>query len=242
MKRLTSLIAVALLGLPLVCFAQAPEGDNGPAMDRPAAQRPQRPNRERGPRDQQRRPGREGDFRGPMGPAPRITFEMFDANKDGVIDKTEFENAKNAFLPPMPPREGFGDRGPRDRGPQDGDRPNMRRGQRDGDRGPREGFRPDPMAFFNHLDKNQDGTITADELPAENEHLQKMFQNMDANKDGKIEKSEWKLPPMPPRDGMRPNGRPGDRPQGQPGDFPPPPEGNQPGPAPEGEGVAPVNE
>ena len=50
------------------------------------------------------------------------------------------------------------------------------------------GGRPDPSQFFARLDKNGDGGVTKDEVEG---RFADGFDNMDANKDGKIDKAEF---------------------------------------------------
>ena len=172
--RLTRLLSVGTTLLAIsatsMLSAQPPEGgERGPRDG------------ERGPRD--RGPGGRGNF---MMMLP--IFVVLDVNKDGEISKEEMENAtaalkkldkdKDGKLSQEELRPDFGNFGRRD-----GDRrgPGGSFGRRDGDGG------GDFVERMMANDKNKDGKITKDELP---ERMQRMFDNIDTNKDKALDKAE----------------------------------------------------
>ncbi|MES2790832.1 MAG: kelch repeat-containing protein [Planctomycetota bacterium] len=98
-----------------------------------------------------------------------------DENKDGTASKEEIA----AFVRSQESRQGGGQGRPEGAG-----------GGRQGGQG-RGGFGGDPVQaatrIFDENDKNKDGKLTGDEIPA---RLQRNLERIDANKDGAIEKSE----------------------------------------------------
>ena len=198
--RLTRLLSVGTTLLAIsatsMLSAQPPEGG-----DRP--ERGNRPEgRERGPRDGA--PGERGPRDGERGPRDRgpggrgnfmmmlPIFVVLDVNKDGEISKEEMDNAtaslkkldkdKDGKLSQEELRPDFGNFGRRDgdrRGPGGGFGGGF--GRRDGDGG------GDFVERMMANDKNKDGKITKDELP---ERMQRMFDNIDTNKDKALDKAE----------------------------------------------------
>ncbi|QDU05286.1 transaldolase/EF-hand domain-containing protein [Gimesia chilikensis] len=184
--RLTRLLSVGTTLLAIsatsMLSAQPPEGGDRPERgDRPEGRERGPRDGERGPRD--RGPGGRGNF---MMMLP--IFVVLDVNKDGEISKEEMENAtaalkkldkdKDGKLSQEELRPDFGNFGRRD-----GDRrgPGGSFGRRDGDGG------GDFVERMMANDKNKDGKITKDELP---ERMQRMFDNIDTNKDKALDKAE----------------------------------------------------
>lgn len=194
-----------------------PEGDRRPEGERRDGDR--KPESDRKPEGERR----DGD-RKPEG-APR----------DGDRERKPGDDRDRK--PEGAPRDGDGERKPdgeRNRGdgerrpegaPRDGER-RPEGGPRDGGRGPDgAGRRPVPR-FFEKLDANHDGRISADEFAKAKD----LFKELDENGDGHLDPRELLGPPPGGRDGeMREGGdrpapgRPpfGDRPAGRGGDAAP---------------------
>jgi collagen type III alpha len=94
-------------------------------------------------------------------------FDRIDTNKDGYLDRAELL----AMVRSLPPGA-FG-------GPPPGMGPGG---------GPFAGPRPDPLDF-DALDKNADGRLTREELKST--RFADVFDQIDTNKDGKIDPKEW---------------------------------------------------
>lgn len=109
-----------------------------------------------------------------------LFLKEFDKNKDGKLDESERpsrEQMQEFFQRQQgntPARPGAG-----------GNQPGQ--GRPDGGEGGRGGFRP-PNPIMEAIDKNKDGTITADEL----KNASKALAALDKNKDGKIDQEEMR--------------------------------------------------
>ena len=115
-----------------------------------------------------------------------MLFNRIDADKDGTIDqeemKTFFAAAGNR------PRVGA-ERRPRG---QDGERRGQAGAERRAPAPEGERRNGQPGAGMARFDKNQDGVVTRDEMPADRPAMATMFDRLDANKDGKIDQEEMK--------------------------------------------------
>ncbi|HPY90813.1 MAG TPA: EF-hand domain-containing protein [Lentisphaeria bacterium] len=113
-----------------------------------------------------------------------MLFNRMDVNKDGKLDQDEmkaiFAAAGNR------PR---GER--RQRGPEARERRGPEARERRGQAGERREGQA-PGAGLARFDKNQDGVVTRDELPADRPRMAEMFDRLDANKDGKLDQDELK--------------------------------------------------
>ncbi len=221
MRKLSNTLLVALAAalMASTSMAQPGEGrdDRGPGA--------------RGPRDGDQRGPRDGDrgFRPPLSPL----VGALDADKDGTISADEIKNAaaalkkldknKDGKLSREELRPQFDRRpgGPDGRGQGEG-RPPRRpdgegpRGEGRPDRGGQ--FNPQQVVdrIFNSLDKNKDGKIGKDEAQG---RMKERFDVLDANNDGAVSKEEMKK--AFENFGGRPGGdRPRRRPGGEDGDRP----------------------
>ncbi|HQL88621.1 MAG TPA: EF-hand domain-containing protein, partial [Lentisphaeria bacterium] len=79
----------------------------------------------------------------------------------------------------------------RQRGPEARERRGPEARERRGQAGERREGQA-PGAGLARFDKNQDGVVTRDELPADRPRMAEMFDRLDANKDGKLDQDELK--------------------------------------------------
>ena len=218
MKKTAILAALALSAT--VWSTAAQEGGQRP--ERPCGPRPE--GGQQGQRPEGGRPGGFGGREGGFRPMPNPMMTALDANKDGMIDESELKNATAALktldkdgdgklsaeeLRPagMGGRGGFGGQGgqvgPGGPGAEGG--PGAPFGQGGGD------F----AARLLESDKNGDGKLSKEELP---ERMQQMFDRLDSNADGFIDKTEINAMAnqMRQRGGGqgRPPGEGGQRPEG----------------------------
>lgn len=200
------------------------------------AQPPEGPPPGRGPRDGERPPRRDDDFRPPVPPL----VAALDTDRDGEISAEEIANAATTLktldrngdgkltpeeIRPMPPRDGFGPpegRGPDGRRP-DGPRPEGDRPRPDGERpNPRGGDAEAFLERFMSQDKNGDGKVSKDELP---EERLRMLEFADRDGDDAVSRDEARQMierfrqrgPAEGARGERPRGEGnrGDRPRGE---------------------------
>ena len=191
-----SLSSVALAAAASLALAQPPG-------DRP------RPEGDRPPRGEGR-PGGEG--RGGFGdraPEPPPLMKALDADGDGVISAAEIKNASKALM--SLDKDGDGKLSDEETRPP---RPEGFRGRPGGDNPPgRSGFDPGQMTErLMQMDKDGDGKISREEAP---ERLGQMFDRLDANSDGMLDKAE--MDEMAKRFGEMRGGPGGDRGAGRPG-------------------------
>ena len=128
---------------------------------------------------------------------------VLDADQDGVISKSEIKNAAAALkkldkngdgeldaeeMRPTRPEGGRGRGGAQEGGPG-GERggPGGERGGPGGERGGRSAGAGGMMDRIMSQDKNKDGKLSKDEV---DERMLPMFDRLDTNSDGSIEKSE----------------------------------------------------
>lgn len=132
-----------------------------------------------------------------------MLFNRMDINKDGKIDQDEMKAIFAAG-------RRAGER--RQRGPGARERRGAEARER---RGPeaRERREGQPGAGLARFDKNKDGVVTRDELPADRPRMAEMFDRLDANKDGKLDQDELKA-------GRAPGNRGGERRRNQAGGEP----------------------
>ena len=161
----------------------------------------------------------------PTRPMVERLFNTLKKDKDGTISKEEFQREAQRMMAagrPGAPEGRDGDRRPEGR---EGDRPEMR----DGDRGPGFGRFPLPPNLAK-VDKNNDGRLSKDEL----EQFAKSFDELDTNHDGQLDMAEFFGRPQGfpgggfPGGGF-PGGRFGDRPGMNDGPGRGPREGDNPG-------------
>lgn len=132
-----------------------------------------------------------------------------DAPRDGGREERKPEGAPRDGdrRPEGAPRDG--DKRRPEGGPRDGDSRRPEGAPRDGERGPEgAGRRPMPR-FFEKIDANHDGRISADEFAKANEY----FKDLDENGDGHLDPRELMGPPPggPREGGMREGGDRGGR-------------------------------
>ena len=227
MRKLSNTFLVALAAVLMVSTSMAQPGegrdDRGPGArgprdgDQRGPRDGDRGPRDRGPRDRgpsDRGPGGSG-FRPPVSPL----VGALDTNKDGTISADEIKNAPAALKKLDKNKDGKLSRdelrpqfdrrpgGPGGRGQGEGRR------RPDGDRRPDEGrpprrpdgegprgegrpdrggqFNPQQVVdrIFNNLDKNKDGKIGKDEAQG---RMKERFDVLDANNDGSVSKEEMK--------------------------------------------------
>ncbi len=121
-------------------------------------------------------------------------FQKFDANKDGAISKEEFAAGLKKVheqphgKKPAQPGPGMGwHAGYAGFASPAGMRPPFTRPGEGSPIGRQAGRPPRPLAFFEQFDKNKDGKLTKDEVPAP---LWVRIANADANKDDAVTKEE----------------------------------------------------
>ena len=126
---------------------------------------------------------------------PPDSFDRVDANHDGSVDESEWNAA--------PPPRGF----TRDRGPFAGQL--LKALDADGDGNVSQSEFGQAAAFFDKLDQDKDGSLTAEELggfpralgndearpPRNGPGFLPNFANLDANSDKKVSRDEWQGPP-----------------------------------------------
>jgi len=184
------IFAVAMtMCLAATVMAQPPGGQRG-------GERGQRGGERGGPGGERGGPGGQrggGDMERMMQMMPVLA--ALDANKDGVISKSEINNAAAALrkldkngdgeldAEEMRPTRSEGGRS-RGGAPEGG--PGGERGER-GERGGRSAGAGGMMERIMSQDKNQDGKLSKDEV---DERMLPMFDRLDANSDGSIDKSE----------------------------------------------------
>jgi len=148
-----------------------------------------------------------------------MLFNRMDINKDGKIDQDEMKAIFAAGRRAGERRQ----RGPgarERRGAEARERRGAEARERRGPearerRGPeaRERREGQPGAGLARFDKNKDGVVTQDELPADRPRMAEMFDRLDANKDGKLDQDELKA-------GRAPGNRGGERRRNQAGGEP----------------------
>ena len=166
--------------------------------------------------------------RRPQGQGGMPPLEQVDADKDGRIVFAEFKNL--GFVAKLPEerqqkmfnrmdRDGDGALTPKDR--PEGEGPPHRDGKWDGKRdgkppeGGKGGRGPHPMELVRKLDQNGDGALSFEEfrqagfLKDKSEDEQEdRFEEMDRNKDLKIDAADFPAPPEGPKpDGPKPDGK-----------------------------------
>jgi Ca2+-binding EF-hand superfamily protein len=110
-------------------------------------------------------------------PSAEEVFKRIDKNGDGVISKQEFMAAYAEFQKKIRNRQGQGPVGPGAAGPVAAGRPNLDR------------LLSHIDAVFSRFDKNKDGKLTKDEVPAA---VWERISKADANHDGAVTKEELK--------------------------------------------------
>lgn len=165
-----------------------------------------------------------GDFGGgpPQGMFAMIPIQAaLDTDKDGKISAAEIKNAtaalqkldlnKDGSLTDDELRPEFG-RGREGRGPGEGERGGRggaeRGGERGGQRGGPQGGGGNQVARLMEYDKDKDGQLSKDELPAQ---LQSLMARVDSNKDGVASREELTAAMPAGAEGRGRFGGPGER-------------------------------
>ena len=158
-------------------------GSGGPGQGRPGTDGGRPGEGGRG----QSRPG-TGGGRGQGGNMRELMLKEFDKNGDGQLDENERpsrEQAQEFFRRQQGNTPNRPSSRPGEGRPGEGGRGQGGRGQ--GGFGGRGGFRPS-NPVMEAIDKNKDGTLTADEL----KNASKALAALDKNKDGKIDQEEMR--------------------------------------------------
>lgn len=173
--------AVAMtMCLAATVMAQPPGGQRGGERGGPGGERGQRGGGERGQRG-------GGDMGRMMQMMPVLA--ALDADKDGVISKSEINNAAAALR--KLDKNGDGELDAEEMRPTRSEGGRSRGGAPEGgpggERGGRSAGAGGMMDRIMSQDKNQDGKLSKDEV---DERMLPMFDRLDANSDGSIDKSE----------------------------------------------------
>lgn len=165
-------------------MAQPPGGQRGGERGGPGGERGG-PGGQRGGGERGQRGG--GDMGRMMQMMPVLA--ALDADKDGVISKSEINNAAAALR--KLDKNGDGELDAEEMRPTRSEGGRSRGGAPDGgpggERGGRSGGAGGMMDRIMSQDKNQDGKLSKDEV---DERMLPMFDRLDANSDGSIDKSE----------------------------------------------------
>ncbi len=177
--------AVAMtMCLAATVMAQPPGGQRGGERGGPGGERGG-PGGQRGGGERGQRGG--GDMGRMMQMMPVLA--ALDADKDGVISKSEINNAAAALR--KLDKNGDGELDAEEMRPTRSEGGRSRGGAPDGgpggERGGRSGGAGGMMDRIMSQDKNQDGKLSKDEV---DERMLPMFDRLDANSDGSIDKSE----------------------------------------------------
>ena len=184
--------AVAMtMCLAATVMAQPPGGQRGGERGGPGGERGG-PGGERGGPGGQRGGGERGQRGGgDMGRMMQMmpVLAALDADKDGVISRSEINNAAAALR--KLDKNGDGELDAEEMRPTRSEGGRSRGGAPDGgpggERGGRSGGAGGMMDRIMSQDKNQDGKLSKDEV---DERMLPMFDRLDANSDGSIDKSE----------------------------------------------------
>ncbi len=177
--------AVAMtMCLAATVMAQPPGGQRGGERGGPGGERGG-PGGQRGGGERGQRGG--GDMGRMMQMMPVLA--ALDADKDGVISRSEINNAAAALR--KLDKNGDGELDAEEMRPTRSEGGRSRGGAPDGgpggERGGRSGGAGGMMDRIMSQDKNQDGKLSKDEV---DERMLPMFDRLDANSDGSIDKSE----------------------------------------------------